>query len=209
MSDGGSAWKSYKPGEQRKETPNVAIFAKRAPLLFLQELFAQRPKGCLKYDSDDTKTEIQISDQHTINLDAIHVKPAIVAVRGPLSAQNMGLGGNGREGRDLVSGDRTYNDLLIGSIAFSCYSREGLEAEKIAYIVFNSFKLYKPVLREAGFFTIKSVNLGAEALIESGAEDELYMVPVYVTLQIQDRWKLTDQAARKIREIIISCENHL
>jgi len=209
MPNNGSLWNSYRKGEQRKDFPNVAIFAKRASLLFLQELFSQRPEGCLKYDSDDTKTEIQISDQHTVNLDSVHVKPSIVAVRGPLSAQNMGLGGNGREGRNLVTGDRTYNDLLVGSVAFSCYSREGIEAENIAYIVFNSFKLYKPILREAGFFTIKSVNLGAEALVESGAEDELYMVPVYVTLQIQDRWKLTDQAARKIKEIIISCEKHL
>lgn len=209
MADKGTTWQGYQKNEQRKLTPNVAVFAKRAPLLFLQELFKERPPGSFKYDSDDTKTEIQISDQHTVNLDVVHHKPSIVAVRGPISSMNMGLGGNGLESRPMTSGDRTYNDLLSGSIAFSCYSREGIEAENIAFLVFNSFKLFKPILREAGFFTIKSVNIGAEALIESGAEDELYMVPVYVSLQIQDRWSLTDAMARKVKDIIISCENHL
>jgi len=205
----GSNWQDYRPGEQRKETPNIAVFAKRASLMFLQELFSTRPSGCLRYDRDDTKTEIQICDQHTVNLAAVQIKPAIIAVRGPMSAQNMGLGGNGVEQRGLTTGDRTYSDLILGSVAFSCYSREGIEAENLAYVVFNSFKLFKPVLREAGFFTIKSVSLGAEALIESGVEDELYMVPVYVTLQIQDRWVLSDKAARKLKQILIDCENHL
>ncbi len=203
-----SSWKGNKKREQREQFPNVAIYIKRAALLFLQELFAGRPEGSWKYDSDDTKTEIQISDQHTVNLDAVQVKPSIVAIRGPISAQNMGLGGNGLENRNLQSGARTYNDLLSGSIAFSCYAREGIEAENLAYIVFNSFKLFKPILRESGYFTIKGVNLGAETLIESGSEDELYMVPVYVSVQVNDRWKLDDKAARKVKDIIISCQNH-
>ena len=193
----------------REMTPNIAVFAKRASLLFLQELFASRKVGCFKYDQDDTKTEIQISDQHTVNLETIHVKPAIVAVRGPMSASNLGLGSSGIERHDLMSGDKVYNDMISGSVAFSCYAREGVEAENIAYLVFNSFKYFKSILRKEGFFSVQGVNIGSESLIESGAEDELYMVPVYVTLQIQDRWKLTDTAARKLRAIIIECQNQL
>ncbi|NDC22592.1 MAG: hypothetical protein EB078_11235 [Proteobacteria bacterium] len=183
--------------------PNVAIFLKRTTIEFLQILFSQRAEGSYHYDKDDTRTEIQISDQHTADLEAIHVRPAIVGVRGPLSWQGLGLGGNAFEQQSRTTGNTTFNDLLTGSVAFSCLSREGTEAEQLAHLVFNSFKFFRPVLQKYGFFSIKSLNIGSESLIvQEGDDDDLYLVPVYVTAQIQDRWTLTDDAARKLEKII-------
>jgi hypothetical protein len=184
--------------------PNVAIFLKRTTIEFLQILFSQREVGSFKYDSDDTKTEIQISDQHTVDLEAVHVRPGIICVRGPLSWQGLGLGGNSMESRSMTTGSHTFSDLLTGSVAFSCISREGTEAEQLAHMVFNSFKFFRPVLQKQGFFTIKSLNIGGESLVvQEGDNDDLYVVPVYVTAQIQDRWTLRDDAARKLEKIII------
>ncbi len=190
--------------ETGQHIPNVAIFLKRTTIEFLQILFSLRDKGFYRYEQDDTKTEIQISDQHTVDLEAVHVRPAIVAVRGPLSWQGLGLGGNAMEKRSMTTGNYTFNDLLTGSVAFSCISREGTEAEQLAHLVFNSFKFFRPVLQKQGFFTIKSLNIGAESLVvQEGDNDDLYVVPVFITAQIQDRWTLSDTAARKLEQVII------
>lgn len=189
--------------EDKKEIPNVAVFLKRTAIEFLQILFSTRESGSFKYDEDDTKTEIQISDQHAVDLEAFHRRPAIICVRGPLSWQGIGLGANAFESQSRTTGTTTYNDLLTGSVAFSCFSREGTEAEQLAHLVFNSFKFFNPILRKHGFFSIKSLNIGGESLIASeGENDDLYMVPVFITAQMQDRWKLSDDAAQRLEKII-------
>jgi hypothetical protein len=191
--------------EGAEQIPNVAVFLKRTGLEFLQLIFASRAQGHFRFDHDDSKTEIQISDIHAVDITSVGVKPSIVAVRGPLTWQGLGLGGGAVETRNVKTGKITFNDLLTGSVAFSCFSREGIEAEQIAHLVFNSFKFFRPTLQKYGFFTIKSLNVGAEALVESeGSDDKLVVVPVYVTAQIQDRWSLDEKASRRLERVIAS-----
>lgn len=191
----------------KQEIPNIAIFLKRTTIEFLQIVFSTLPENSFKYSDDDNKTEIQISDQHATDLEAYHTRPAIVGVRGPLSCQNLGLGGNSFENQNRQTGGQTFNDLLTGSMAFSCISREGTEAENLAHLVFNSFKYFKPELAKYGFFTIKSLNVGGESLIvQEGTHDDLYVVPVYITAQIQDRWSMDPTTAKKLRRIIFETE---
>ena len=193
--------KSIADGEH---VPNVAIFLRRTALEFLQIIFSTRAPGSFKYDEDDTKTEIQISDVHAVDLETVNQRPAIIGVRGPISWQGQGLGGGAVEARNVASGAHVFNDLLTGSVAFSCLSREGIEAEQIGHLVFNSFKFFRPTLQKFGFFSIKSLNIGAEALIEQeGSDDKTTIVPVYVTAQIQDRWSLDDTTGRQLREVIV------
>ena len=190
--------------ESGERIPNAAIFLRRTAIEFLQILFSVRKEGHLKWTSDDTCTEIQISDLHAVNLVNPDQRPKIVGVRGPLSWQGLGLGGGSVEMREMTTGDRVFNDLLTGSVAFNCISREGIEAEQIAHMVFNSFKFFRPVLQKYGYFSIKSLNIGAESLVEqAGSEDKTTLVPVYVTALIQDRWSLTDTAGRTLKKIII------
>lgn len=191
---------------QNEEIPNTAIFLKRTALEFLQTIFHSRgEQDNLYYDKDDSVTKLQITDQHAVDLEGTHIRPGIVAIRGPVSSSSpMGLGGNQLEMTTRTTGVQTFNTLLTGSVAFSCISREGYEAEQIAHIVFNSFKFFAPVLRKEGFFSIKSLNIGSEVLVvQDGDHDDLYLVPVYVTAEIQDRWTLTPEAERKLRTIII------
>jgi len=184
--------------------PNAAVFLKRTALEFLQILFSQRAEGSFRYSPDDTLTEISITDIHAVDLRNASQRPHIVAVRGPLSWQGQGLGGGSLEQRNMRTGDRTFNDLMIGSVALSCLSREAVEAEQIAHIVFNSFKFFRPILQKYGFFTIKSQSIGSEALIEQeGSDDRTYIVPIQITAMIQDRWTLEDTAARRLERIIV------
>jgi len=182
--------------------PNAAIFLKRTALEFLQILFSQRAQGSFKYDEDDTKTEVFISDIHSVDNKAVGIRPTIVAVRGPLSWQQMSIGSV--ESRDVPTGRYVFNDLLTGSVALSCISREGIEAEQLGHLVFNSFKYFRPILQKYGYFSIKSLNIGGETLVEQeGADDRTTVVPVYVTALIQDRWSLDETAARKLKDIIV------
>lgn len=183
--------------------PNVAVFLKRTALEFLQVIFSQRAPGSFHFDQDDEQTEIIIADVHAVDLGTVGSRPAIVAVRGPLTWTGTGLGGSSLEQRKVATGKYTFNDILTGSLAISCVSREGVEAEQLGHIVFNSFKWFAPVLRKYGFLSIKSLNIGAEQLIESeGADDKTYIVPIYLTAQIQDRWTLDTVAERKLQKIV-------
>jgi len=198
---GASLPKSSFKGER---IPNTAIFLKRTAIEFLQILFGCRAPGSLRYDSDDTKTDIQISDVNAADLDAINLRPAIIVMRGPMSWQGLGLGNSAVEQVNMYKGGQTYNDLLTGSLSISCISREGVEAENIAHLVFNSFKFFSPTLRKQGFLTIKSLNIGAETLVEQeGSSDETYIVPIYITAQVQERWSLAPEVARRLEEVIV------
>ena len=133
-----------KPGQRRtikdgKYVPNVAVFLRRTAIEFLQIVFGTRESGSFRYDDDDTKTEIQIADVHSVDLTAVNLRPLIVGVRGPVAWQGLGLGGSASAGRTIKTGAHHFSDLLTGSVAFSCVSREGIEAEQVGHLVFNSF----------------------------------------------------------------------
>jgi hypothetical protein len=193
---------------EKKPIPDSAFFLKRTTLEFLQILFGERKCGDLHYDEDESKTDIQIADQHSVDLATAGTRPMIVAQRGPLSWTQMGLGGNSFVGGGMgVNGSKSYSDLLTGSMAFSCISREGMEAEQIAGLVFNAFKYFSEPLRAYGFTSIKSLNVGAESLIiTEGTHDDLYSVPVYVTAQIQESWSINKTDLQKLRKLIIETQ---
>ena len=185
--------------------PNTTIFLKRTALEFLQILFSTRAEGSFHYDPDDTKTDIQITDSYATALDAINYRPAILVTRGPVAWQGLGLGNGSVESRDMASGDTTFNDLLIGSVMITCLSRNDIEADNVAHLVFNSFRFFNSTLRKRGFFHIRSLNIGAESLVEQEGETaETFFVSISLTAQMQERWTLSLNAARRLEGIIIS-----
>lgn len=193
--------KSIRRGDR---VPEAAIFIKRTAIEFLQVLFSTRSSGNFKWDSDSTISEIQISDQYAVNLTDVNKRPMIIAIRGPISGQNFGLGGNNIESIHLPTNTTVLNNILNGSVALNCISREGIEAERLAQLVFNSFRYFSLELRKYGFFTINSINIGAESLIESsGSEEETTLVPVYINASVQERYALEETASRKLRQIVI------
>ena len=183
--------------------PNTAIFLKRVAIEFLQILFGTRAKGSFHYDLDDSKTEIQIAEFSAADLNAINVRPAIIVARGPLSWQGIGLGGNSLESIDVPTRNEVYNDLLMGSLTIVCTSRESLEAENIAHLVFNSFKFFSSTLKSKGFFTLRSLNIGQESLVEQeGSNDRTWLVPITVVANVQERWALNREATRHLNKVI-------
>jgi len=182
--------------------PNTAIFLKRTALEFLQAIFSQRED--YKYDPDDTITRIQITDSHAVDLSSVNVRPAIVALRGPLSWMNLGLGGGAVSFRDMKTGSYEFSDIITGSLSLSIISREGIEAEQIAHLVFNSFKYFRTELQKYGYFTIQNLSMGGESLIEQeGTDDVTYVVPISMTASVVDSARLSDTVARVLKKVVI------
>lgn len=193
--------------EQRDFIPNPVIFVKRTAIEFLQILFSEESNTRFLYDEDDSKSMIQITDLHAVDFTQISLRPAIVCIRGPVSWQGMGIGQNAMETRNVRSGTYVQNDLLQASLAFNVFGREGVEVEEIANTIFTCFKFYRPILQQYGYFTIKSLNMGAESLIDQdGSNDNTTMIPIYVQVMTQERVSLRDTAGRTLRQIITSIE---
>lgn len=205
MSTGWNGWRPpgrYDLDTELKYERAVTTFIKNTALRFLQVVYMSREEGYLRYDDDEEMTEIKIADQHAFQLEASEAKPAIIAVRGGLQWQQIGLN-QGMQSLDRRTGEKQYSDMIVGSVGLSCISRVGLEAEQIASDVFNLFKFFRPTLQKLGFFTIKSMSIGSEQLIDVQGEPKLFLVPVSLTCQVQDSWTLEPEAAARLKRMVI------
>ena len=210
MSSGSSTdWNNWRaPGwrdldNKSKIEDSVPFFIKNTSLRFLQIAFGERPKGQYRYEDNEENTEIKIADQHAFQLDAAEKKPAIISVRGPVSWRNIGLA-HGTQTMNRKIGQSERTDLLHGSVGFSCISRYGLEADQLASDVFNLFKYFRTTLMKFGFFSVKSLSLGSEQLVEIEGEPKIFLVSVMMECQVQDRWVLEPKSAAELRNIVVS-----
>lgn len=175
---------------------------KRTALQFLQIVYSQRAKGSLHYDSDEELTEIKIADQFAFQLEATDTRPAIIGVRGGLNWQHVGMN-MGMQESSMRTDKKTMTGLIAGSVGFTCISRVGMEAEAIASDVFNLFKFFQPTLMKYGFFSVKSMSIGPEQIIDAAAEPKLFAVSVLIQCQIQDRWILEPKSATELRRLVV------
>jgi len=182
---------------------SVPTFIRNTALRFLQTIYSQNPKGQLRYCDDEEETDIKIADQFAFDLDAAHIKPAIIAVRGTINWSKVGMN-HGMHSLDMRTGRSEHSGQLHSSVGLSCISRVGLEAEQIASDVFNLFKVFKPTLMRYGFFTVESMSMGPEQLVEVAGEAKLFMVSVVIGCQIQDGWTMAPKAAAELDRMIIS-----
>ncbi len=204
-----TGWNNYRPpGRKSIDNPSVGIdsvpvFIKNTALRFLQVVYAQRNIGDLRYiHNDEEGTEVKIVDQYAYQLDSNDKRPAIVGVRGGISWSNVGMSA-GLQELNFRTGQEKRTDLLSGSVALNCLSRVGLEAEQMGSDVFNLFKSFRSTLTKFGFFTVRSMNLGPEQLIESQGEADLFMVSVLIQCQVQDRWMLEPKSAAELRKVVL------
>lgn len=185
---------------RRERLKNPAVFIKNTCLLFLQTIYSQRPKGDLRYDENDTRTEILISDSYP-DTEAKETIPAIVSMRGPLSWGH--LGGTGMVRRETGTDKKDYLDLISGSISFIILSKNELETERIAAQVFSAFRHFQDPLKASGFHSIRTAEMSSSALIEQAGFDKLYSAQVSVMVTFPDSWSIAPDHAIKIRRMML------
>ena len=187
--------------DPNKVFPDTLRFMENSVLEFLQSLFGKFPKDQNAYHYEDSETtEVFIAGRETDNLETVDTRPRIIVSRGPVTWENRGIA-NLVSSKNLSANSRGYTDVMSGTVGISCFSRESLEADRIANIVFDSFKMFQHVLKQYGYLEIKTASVGSKAKIKSDARPELYVVPVMVQASVTRNWKVKYQTPVKLENI--------
>ena len=156
---------------------NYSLQVKYIFLAFLQGFFADHPRYTWVL-GNPALSDILILDKYSYNIKTAGKKPAIILSRGPMRWLNTSIGQ--RDTVDIISGAESYNDLLEGSISLNCISKEGMEAEELASIVFNIITAYKNKLCGAGLHKIGHISISEEQAIKIDAEPNVSAITVSV-----------------------------
>jgi hypothetical protein len=180
-------------------------FMENSVLSFLQILFATFPPGCMHYEHEQTDaniTEIHIEGQGTDNLQVVDNRPKIVVARGPVQFQQAGMNAMiGSANTSLLS--QRHATIMAGSVGISCYSREELEADKIAEICASAIEAFQPIIRKYGFLEIRTAQIGQRAMIKSDSRPELYVTPVLLRTSVTANWNRSVIDPVKLRKYIL------
>lgn len=193
---------------------------------FLQVIFSSFEKGQYKWEPDDKLTDISITDQATINREVIERRPALIVSRGPASFSNVSL--NQFAGprvyysdpttvskvvlnKNPQTGTKRFTDLISAVVDINCLSREGLEAQRLAWITGNSIRVFKAYLLKAGLHRVgEDVSFGAESppgSIVSSAPNEIVMVTVSAPFFFQYSWSTSPLQKNLLNEITIGLKS--
>ena len=159
---------------------------------FLQVVFSTFEKGAYRWEPDLELTDIVISDQGMIGNPVVEKRPSIVCMRGPAAWSNVSM--DQFKSFDFQTGTRTHTDLIATSMLYNCIAKEGLEAQRIAWIAAYATRTLKRNLMKAGLHRVgENVDIGQESdagsiLGDSGKE--LQLVPVSVPFFFQDTYSI-------------------
>lgn len=194
---------------------------------FLQLAFATFEKGNYKWSDDEALTDIIISDQATLARDVVEKRPAILVARGPASFGNISLdqfSGPGplpKNGGDMehpnydpYSGTKRYTDLVACTMTYNCISKEGLEAQRIAWISMMATRRLKKSLMKAGIHRVgEDLQVGSESapgmIVPNESDNEAVMVSVSVPFYFQDYWSIGPQDKKLLKHIDLALTSEL
>jgi hypothetical protein len=181
-------------------------------LLFLQGLFKQFPEGSYRWSDDDKLTEIAITDQSPFPRDRVEQRPAIIAMRGPAQFANLSLDQlQTIEGR---TGKRRHTDLLSFVMTLNCVAKEGIEAQRIGWIVMSNIRRFKRLLQRSGLHKVgDELSIGPESppgsLITPEPDTEMVLVSVQSPVHFQWSEDIVDEDAVLLRGIEVHLQSAL
>jgi len=154
----------------------------KAFIAFLQSIYETAPAGCFHWRPQVEETELVITEENPIHLDALEQKPAISVVLGATRF-------NGSSLDDLVSIDATnakevHTDLLPGTMSLNHISRVAQEARFLAWLSARHIWILRKIfIRESHIHEVgRSIQIGAVtpagALVQGDTEAEWHSVTV-------------------------------
>jgi hypothetical protein len=174
---------------------NYPSRAKDCVLEFLQTVFRQSAlydgKNEYQWSEDPKLSRIQISDNNTENLLVVEQKPSIIVTRGNMQWMGGALD-SFRYGN--IAGSKEYKDMIGVDMTLNCFSREGLEAEFLASLVFQIFTIFKQDFRNKyEIHRLDILGLGQESIIQSDSKIDLVAVPVFIKIMWTEEWQFSEQ----------------
>lgn len=124
----------------------------RCFLLFLQGLFEQFETGSFKWSDDEKLSEIAIHDQVPIPKDRVDQKPQIVTMRGPAQFGNLTL--DQMRNVDMRTGEKERTDLVSCTMTINVIAKNGIEAQRIAWIIMRHVRTFKTTLQRTGMHKV-------------------------------------------------------
>lgn len=176
-------------------------------LLFCKALFGAQQDGCYRWLEDNADSEIIITDQYPFNVEAAEKRPAIVTIRGP--AQWAGLGLDQVSAYDFTQDRLTKQDLISTTVTFACLSREGVEAERLAWFLFSMIPQFTRPLGRAILglhsLNIRQMSVGgeesADSLATGSSSPEWRMVRVTLPAALQHKGSIEPDVKTYLREV--------
>lgn len=171
---------------------------------FLQLVFASFEKGSYQWSDDEATSDIVIQGEGTVAKEVVEKRPAVVVARGPVAFTNVSLDQfagplldpkTGRLTRNLdLDGNRRHTDLISASMTYNCLSREGLEAQRLAWTCAYATRALKRQLMKAGLHRVgEEIQVGSESPPGSVVQpdsSEILMVSVSVPIFFQQTWSV-------------------
>lgn len=183
----------------------------RAFIAFLQTIFEKAPVGYFHWTSKEEETEIVITEENPIALEAVGQRPAISVVMGAVEWNASSL--DEFQGMNPVTGEQKHTDLLPGMMSLNCCSRVGQEARFIAWQcarhiwILRRIFMQEPYIHEIG----RRIRVGpvspAGALVQGDTEAEWVASSVTIPFYLQWFEKVTPitdwngSELRRVREI--------
>lgn len=158
---------------------------------FLQVVFSGFDRGYYRWTPDELSTEITITDQAPIGREVVEARPSIVLSRGPASTSNIAI--DQLQSTTLGGDRRVHTDLISSTMTYNVMSKEGLEAQRIAWQCARFTRAYKRSLTRAGLHRVgEDIQIGSEsppgALVSPESDNEVTLVSVSVPFYFQDFW---------------------
>lgn len=173
---------------------NYSSRAKDILLDFLIKAFSQPSlyKGGNEYlwDKDPKTSRIFIADSNVQNMETVEQKTSIIISRGNISWQ--GNTPDSHLNSDFFSGSKDYKDILSTDMSINCFSREGLEAEFLASLVFQLLRICRPKIRLLyDLHRVDVLGMSGESIVQADSRQELSSVSVFCRLTWTEEWTVS------------------
>jgi hypothetical protein len=160
---------------------------------FLQLIFNRFEPGNYRWSEDPNNTEILITDQSPIAMEAVQKKPHFVVMRG--AAGNAGLALDLFSGGDSFSGRRDYTDLVAATVTVNALSMEGREAQRLAATARHFIQAFRrDIMRGGKVHWIGPLSVGPESppgsIVTGGSTPGVIAVTLTVPFYYQDFWSV-------------------
>lgn len=154
----------------------------KAFIAFLQTIFETAPVGHFHWRPQFEETEIVITEENPVKVDAVEQKPVLSVILGPCRFNGSSL--DDLVNVSAVDAKEIHTDLIPGTMSINCMSRVPQEARFLGWICSRTiWNLRKLFIKETHIHEVgRNISVGsvspAGALVAGDTEGEWHSVPV-------------------------------